>query len=249
MTQYGFFIDQSRCIGCNACTVSCLQWNSIGPGSVRWMRVQTWEENAFPHTRLHILPLHCFHCQEPLCIKACRHGAIYKEEKFGAVIVDREKCQGDRNCYKACPYGSPQFASDEAGEKMSMCDMCIDRLKKNELPICVRSCSMRALEFGPLEELKQKYGELAVLPGLPKDGLTKPSVVFKPAAEKSQVVKWDAEKALQLWQYRSPQAEKDLIFDDIREVTEAGLEIVGRNKPVLKGKTVKEKQYYATDDD
>ncbi len=249
MTQYGFFIDQSRCIGCNSCTVSCMQWNNIEPGNIRLMRVQTWEENSFPNTRQHILPVNCYQCEDPLCVKACKTGAIYKEDKFGAVLVDSSKCVGCRSCWKACPYGAPQFASDDAEAKMIKCDMCIDRVEKGQLPICVRSCSMRALEFGPLDELRKKYGELRQLHGMPKPDIAKPSVVFKPTAEKTQVVRYDADKALALWQKRSPAAPNDLIFDAPEQVKAAPREIVGRNKLVLKAKTAQEKQYYATDDD
>ena len=35
MSQYGFFVDQSRCIGCNQCTVACMQWHDIQPGPVK----------------------------------------------------------------------------------------------------------------------------------------------------------------------------------------------------------------------
>ncbi|GAI11636.1 unnamed protein product, partial [marine sediment metagenome] len=52
MTQYGFFIDLSRCTGCNSCTVSCMQWHDIPPGTVKWMRVYQWETGIFPNTRL-----------------------------------------------------------------------------------------------------------------------------------------------------------------------------------------------------
>ena len=249
MTQYGFFIDQSRCIGCNSCTVACMQWNQIEPGNIRWMRVQTWEEGTFPHTRNHILPVNCYQCQDPLCLKACKQGVISKEAEFGAVLVDQEKCIGCRNCWKACPYGAPQFAGDEMGEPMSKCNMCIDRLQEGKLPICVRSCSMRALDFGPLEELKEKYGDLQALPGMPNPKVPKPSVVFKPAAPKTQVVPYDAEKALRLWQTRSPYAPGQFIFEDAAEITEPPMEIIGRHQLVLKAKTAKEKQYYATDDD
>jgi len=43
---------------------------------------------------------------------------------------------------------------------MSKCTMCIDRLEQGLKPICVLSCSMRALEFGPLEEITSRYGNL-----------------------------------------------------------------------------------------
>jgi len=52
---------------------------------------------------------------------------------------------------------------------MSKCDMCIDRLEKGVKPICVLSCSLRALEFGPIDELSEKYGNLRRLEDIPKD--------------------------------------------------------------------------------
>ncbi len=161
MTQYGFLIDLSRCTGCNACVVSCKQWHGIAPGPEKWMRVYQWEKGAFPDIDLRVLPLMCFHCESPLCAEACPNGAISKEEKYGAVLVDPGKCTGARKCWEACPYGTPQFARDDPGVKMSKCNMCIDRLEQGLAPICVVSCSLRALEFGPLDELMEKFGRLA----------------------------------------------------------------------------------------
>ena len=160
MTQYGFFVDLSRCIGCNSCTVSCKQWQDIAPGPAKPMRVYQWETDNFPNVKLHMLPIMCYHCETPVCLDACPNGAIYKEDKYGAVLVDLDKCQGTRKCWEACPYGSPQYESDEPGTKTLKCDMCIDRLEEGLKPICVLSCSMRALEFGPLDEIIKKYGNL-----------------------------------------------------------------------------------------
>lgn len=169
MTQYGFFIDLSRCIGCNACVIACKQWHNLEPGPAKWMRVYQWEKGAFPNIELHTLPLMCMHCQNPLCAEACPNKAIHKEEKYGAVILDESKCTGEHKCFEACPYGSPQFASDKSHEKMSKCNMCIDRLEQGLNPICVLSCSMRALEFGPLEELKKKYEKSTQVSPVPSD--------------------------------------------------------------------------------
>lgn len=169
MTQYGFFIDLSRCIGCNSCVIACKQWHDIEPGPVKWMRVYQWEKGAFPDIELHTLPIMCLHCQNPVCADACPHGAIYKEEKYGAVLVDPAKCNGERKCFEACPYGAPQYAGDSRQEKMTKCNMCIDRLEQGLTPICVLSCSLRALEFGPVEELREKYGQGAAAAGLSQD--------------------------------------------------------------------------------
>ena len=161
MSQYGFYIDTSRCIGCNACVIACKQWHDVEPGPAKLIRVHQWEKGAFPDIDLRVLPLMCFHCENPNCLKACDHDAIYKEEKYGAVLVDKDKCVGDRKCFDACPYGTPQYKSDDPKEKMLKCTMCYDRLEEGLNPICVLSCSMRALDFGKLDDLKAKYGEVS----------------------------------------------------------------------------------------
>lgn len=251
MTQYGFFFDQSRCIGCNACTIACMQWHDIPPSPVKWMRVHQWEKGAFPNTRIHILPIMCYHCENPVCIKACPNRAIYKEAKYGAVLIDAGKCQGTRKCWKACPYGAPQFEGDEPGKKMSKCNMCIERLEQGLKPICVLSCSMRALEFGPLDEMVKQYGNLKRLEDMPRDSITNPAVIFRPRQPERQVIPWDYQKALKLWQKRQSYEGEPLpdIFAEISDVTEAPQDIVGRNKLVLKAKNSVEQKYYTTDDE
>ena len=123
MTQYGFHFDQNRCYGCQACDIACKDWNGIEPGAEKLMCVYEWETGTFPDVRIHNLAFPCAHCDDPACLKACETGAIYKEDRYGAVLVDAEKCNGCRKCYKACPYGAPKFASDEPGEKMHKCDV------------------------------------------------------------------------------------------------------------------------------
>lgn len=250
MQQYGFFIDQSRCIGCNSCTIACMQWHDIPPGSVKWMRVYQWEKGTFPNVRLHMLPVMCYHCGNPVCVKSCPNKAMFKEEKYGAVLVDADKCQGARKCWRACPYGAPQFQGDEQGTKMSKCTMCIDRLEQGLRPICVLSCSMRALEFGPLDEIMAKYGNLRRLEDMPKE-TTRPAVVFKPSDPKRQVVPWDHERALALWAKRETGTGEPLpdVFTSSAEVTGAPHEIVGRNRLVLKARNAEELKYCTTDDE
>jgi anaerobic dimethyl sulfoxide reductase subunit B (iron-sulfur subunit) len=251
MTQYGFFIDLSRCIGCNACVIACKQWHNIPPGPVKWLRLYQWEKGSFPNIKLNILPVLCFHCENPVCATACTHGAIYKEEKYGAVLVDSKKCKGDRKCWEACPYGVPQFEGDKFGLPMSMCNMCLDRLEKGLKPICVMSCSMRALEFGPMDELRQKYGNLRQIEEMPSDSVSMPSLVLRPASSKKQVVRFDYQRALELWQKRYPDSGEPLpdIFAKISEVTRLPEDITGRNKLVLKAKNSAELMYYTMDDE
>lgn len=68
------------------------------------------------------------------------------------------------------PYGSPKFASDEQGAKMSKCTMCVDRLAEGMQPACTASCPLRAFDFGPLDELIEKYGDVRQCEGMPAPG-------------------------------------------------------------------------------
>jgi len=241
MTQYAFFFDQSRCYGCKTCTVACKNWNDLEPGPEKWLRIFEWETGKFPEPRLHTLFVPCFHCEEPKCLDVCPSGAIYKEGKYGAVIVESDKCQDDgpcdRLCWDACPYGAPQFASDDPTAKMSKCNMCIDRLEKGELPVCVASCPVRALDFGPLEELEAKYGSLKDLNGLPESSETNPSVVFKPERLREKLVPYDSEHALRLFAERG-----DLppLYADPAQVTNCPPGLVGRDHIDLKPDNVEE---------
>ncbi len=240
MVQYGFFYDQSRCTDCRACVLVCRNWYDIPPGPVKWCRIFQWEKGVYPNLRLHFLFAPCYHCEDPVCIRACQNKAIYKEEKYGAVLVDPEKCQGDRNCWKACPYGAPQFQSDEPGTKMSKCTMCVDRLEQGSGPLCVESCPMRALDFGPLEDLMKKYGNVRVLEDLPSATITKPATVFKPHVAKKRLVPYNEDKALELLGNRGVFAQLSPLYLSKGDVTDVPPGLVGRDRLNLKHKTIEE---------
>jgi anaerobic dimethyl sulfoxide reductase subunit B (iron-sulfur subunit) len=165
---------------------------------VKWLRIFSWEAGAFPEVRLHNLFGVCYHCGNPACVRACPNGAVYKEEKYGAVLLNPELCKGARKCWVACPYGAPQFADENPGAKMSKCTMCIERLENGQQPVCTLACPTRALDFGAFEEITRKYGNVHTLPGMPNPRRVRPSVVFLPRAEHKHVVPYDSARALEL---------------------------------------------------
>jgi len=251
MVQHGFFFDQSRCIGCSACVAACKQWSHLPPGPQKWMRVYQWEEGGFPDIRLHFLALPCYHCAKPACARACPNKAIYKEEKYGAVLIDPAKCTGQRKCWQACPYGAIVFPTDDPGAAAGKCTMCLDRLEEGKKPICVLSCSLRALEFGPLDQLRSQFGDLQQLEELPSPRITFPSVIFKRPGPKKIILPWDAGKAAELWRKRGPSATSDVPDllapgEDLKAVLPG---TVGRDRLVLKAKNMEEFMYYTSDND
>ena len=236
MNQYGFYFDQSRCYACHACSVACKDWNGIGPGPEKWMTVYEWEEGAFMDIRVHTLALSCGHCENPLCVAACSNKALFKDEKYGTVLVDQEKCKGSRQCAVVCPYGSPKFADDAPGTKMSKCTMCLDRLEKGEIPICVASCPLRALDFGPIQELETKYGSLRQLPGMPEPA-SRPALIFKKQTPKKEILPYDKQKALKLMQKRG---DLGMAFENIEDVNKPEKERMARNSLKMKHASVKD---------
>jgi len=182
--QLGFYFDQTRCTGCYTCCVACKDWHNIPPGRANWIKLGCLEEGTFPFLFVAYIFQSCFHCLDPRCRSACPVNAIWKAEATGIMRVDSEKCLGQASCglcQEACPYGSPQFG-DEENDRMQKCNFCIDRWMEGKKPICVEACPMRALDAGPLEELKAKYGTSQEGAGFTYFLEVKPSIIIKPKA-------------------------------------------------------------------
>jgi anaerobic dimethyl sulfoxide reductase subunit B (iron-sulfur subunit) len=84
-------------------------------------------------------------------------------------------------CLVACPYGAPQFGAED-NPKMQKCDFCLEEWAQGKQPICVRSCTMRALDAGPIEELRAKYGDVREAEGFSYYEKSEPNIIFKPKA-------------------------------------------------------------------
>ncbi|NHC38777.1 dimethylsulfoxide reductase subunit B [Bacillus sp. MM2020_1] len=186
MAQLGFYINQSLCSGCKACSVACKDKNNLDVG-INFRRVYTYEEGAYiqqptkgivHNIKAYYFSISCNHCTNPKCLPICPTGAIVKNKETGVVRIDQDICQGVQLCVKACPYGAPQY--NQKVFKSNKCDFCIDLQKKGEDPVCVSTCPMRAIEFGPVEELRKKYGSVSQIKGMPSNSITHPNIVITP---------------------------------------------------------------------
>lgn len=157
---------------------------------MRWRRVYEvsggkWEQGQgggwTSNISTYNLSIACNHCQEPACVNACPTKALNKNSESGFVLIDSNKCVGCRYCEWACPYGALQYDHDMG--IMTKCDFCQDYLEVGNIPSCVSSCPMRALDYGELSELHEKYGNIDQVHPMPDGGLTEPSLVIKPHPE------------------------------------------------------------------
>lgn len=188
--DYGFYFDQTLCTGCKACQVSCIDKNDL-PLGVMWRRVAeysggSWRlegNTAVPNVFTYYTSVACNHCEDPICVQVCPTTAMTQRED-GTVFVDTSKCVGCRYCEWACPYGAPQFNADTG--HMSKCDMCFDYRSEGQNPACVDACPSRALDFGPIEELRKEHGSQDNIAPLPDPSLTHPHLVIKPHRDAQQ---------------------------------------------------------------
>lgn len=114
-----------------------------------------------------------------------RERKCWKEVSLGfseaAAIEEAKRCLNCAGhlCREVCPYQAPQFGSEE-NPKMQMCNLCIDRWSQDRKPICVAACPTRAMDAGPLDELRSKYGDVKEAEGFQYCASVNPSVCFRP---------------------------------------------------------------------
>jgi len=105
--RWGMVIDLRRCVGCHACTMSCVAENKLPPGVV-YRPVLDQEIGVYPNVTRRFMPRPCMQCDEPPCVPVCPVNATWKRED-GIVAIDYDQCIGCRYCITACPYSARTF--------------------------------------------------------------------------------------------------------------------------------------------
>jgi formate dehydrogenase iron-sulfur subunit len=95
----------------------------------------------------------CKHCTHAACLDVCPTGAIVRTE-FGTVVIQDDVCNGCGYCVVACPFGVISEKKQEG--TMGKCTLCYDRLKAGETPACAKACPTESIQFGPVDELRER---------------------------------------------------------------------------------------------
>jgi Fe-S-cluster-containing dehydrogenase component len=148
-------LDQSRCIGCHACTTACKSENEVPVGVTRTY-VKSVDIGVFPQARRAFQVTRCNQCEDAPCVAACPTRAMYRRED-GIVDFDKSICIGCKACMAACPYDAIFInPEDHSAEK---CNMCAHRLDAGLEPACVTVCPTEAILVGDLDDPASKVAQ------------------------------------------------------------------------------------------
>jgi formate dehydrogenase iron-sulfur subunit len=166
-------IDTTKCIGCKACQVACMEWNDlrddIGTNVGQYqnphdLSASSWTlmrfaevENTKGDLEWLIRKDGCMHCQDPGCLKACPSPGAIVQYANGIVDFHEENCIGCGYCIAGCPFDIPRISKKD--NKAYKCTLCSDRVAVGLEPACIKSCPTGALVFGTKEDMKEHAAE------------------------------------------------------------------------------------------
>ena len=129
--------DASKCTGCQACQMACLDQNDIqvaaGQGPLCFIRFHETADSIEMRFQ------HCIHCGK--CVSVCPSGCLYIQDDL--VLANETLCIGCGACATACPMDVISFVPDTGN--VQKCDGCRSRVEAGLLPACVHTCPTGAL--------------------------------------------------------------------------------------------------------
>ncbi len=155
-TNYGFVIDNRRCIGCHACTVAC-KTEHDDPIGINKTWVTYIEKGIFPDTSRRFHVMRCNHCADAPCVEICPTASLITR-KDGIVDFDPGRCIGCKACMQACPYDAIAINPDSG--TATKCNYCSHRVDAGRVPACVAVCPAEAIVSGNLEDPSTKIARL-----------------------------------------------------------------------------------------
>ncbi len=196
--NYGFVIDNRKCIGCHACSTACKSENEV-PLGVNRTWVKYTEKGVFPNTRRYFQVTRCNHCANPPCVHICPVTAMYQRTD-GIVEFDPARCIGCKACMQACPYDAIYIDPDS--HTAAKCHYCAHRTDVGLEPACVIVCPEHAIIAGdmddPQSEIARVLATQQVRTRKPEQG-TRPKLFYIDAEESSIVPTLATQEGGMLW--------------------------------------------------
>ncbi len=156
MVNYGFAIDNRKCIGCHACTVACKSEHDV-PVGVNRTHVKYIETGQYPNSNREFSVHRCNHCEDSPCTTICPTTALFTRSD-GIVDFDDDRCIGCKSCMQACPYDA-LYINPNTGTA-AKCNYCAHRIENSYEPACVIVCPVEAIVSGDLDDPHSNLSQL-----------------------------------------------------------------------------------------
>jgi Fe-S-cluster-containing dehydrogenase component/formate-dependent nitrite reductase membrane component NrfD len=175
-------IDNTKCIGCHACTTACKSENEVPLGVTRTY-VKYVDVGVFPQAHRAFQVTRCNQCEDAPCVTVCPTAAMHQRDD-GIVDFNKAICIGCKACIAACPYDAIFInPEDHSAEK---CNFCAHRIDVGLEPACVVVCPTQAILVGDLNDPTSGVARLVdrepVTVRRPEKG-TRPKLFYKGARQ------------------------------------------------------------------
>ena len=127
------FVDQEKCTGCRLCEIACsVHHERVSNTSRARIHIVKWEMSGL------FVPMICQQCDTPICEIVCPMNAVKRDDKTGALLINKDLCVGCKLCVMFCPFGGVSIGKNR---EILKCDLC------DGDPICVKFCIPNALQY------------------------------------------------------------------------------------------------------
>jgi len=133
-------IDLDICSKCEECGMLCSYIQHPGNNGITTLR-------EFAH-----FAVVCRRCDDAPCVASCPWEALALEST-NMLKRYMMRCTSCKNCSRACPFGV--IYPETIPFVISKCDYCMGRLRDDEVPICLQSCTHGGIQYGEFEENKE----------------------------------------------------------------------------------------------
>ena len=136
------YVNEEWCLGCHLCEYNCAFANSNEDDMILACKDKTLDARITIKDRddgIHFA-VNCRECKDPLCLKSCIAGAIFRDGDM--IRIDKDRCVLCYSCIMACPYGALRPTKEKV---MGKCELCTDNGRK--VPACVEGCPNKAIVF------------------------------------------------------------------------------------------------------